>query len=66
MFIPKEPVERGIPCEYCTDLIHEDETYWDLDGTIICHHCVDSLTAQDVLEFLGYKAQKMPWHKLER
>ena len=60
-----EEVERGIPCEYCTDLIHDGEPYWDLDGTLICHHCVDSLTAQDVLEFIGYKVQRMTRYKWE-
>ena len=50
----------SVPCSHCGSPIFEDDWYWDLPGGIVCSDCIDSLTAQDVLEeILGYKADTM-------
>lgn len=54
-------------CDYCGGEIYEDDFCWEFEDpdTLICGECVSCCTATEILEFLGYQAQRLRRHTIE-
>lgn len=42
-------------CDECREPICDGETYYEINGEVICKNCIDNMTTSELLDFLGYE-----------